>query len=218
MTEKVIQFWTSRAGKDFDRKAGRSGRLPAIERLAEWARPHLMGDQTTAIDLGCGTGLFAQAVGNRNIIGIDCSESFAEIARQRMDKVILQSLFEVQFPPSSIGQASSLFVIDDYPIDQKRAFFRQIFAWLKPGGRLFFAAYSPNDERMGTHKVQINQASQADFTIYLEEAAVYESLLSAGGFQILQSELLTAKGYYQNLGAASIAVGREFILLEAQKL
>ena len=216
MSEKVAQFWNTRKGIDFDLKAQESGRMQAIERIADLARPYFAQDGITSIDLGCGTGLFAKAVGNRKIVGVDFSEPFLEVARERMDRVIQQSVFEVHLKANSVNNAVSLFVLDDYPSDQKISFFRQVFAWLKPGGCFFFAAYSPNDERMGKLKGQININTKADFTIYLESASTYQDMLSACDFTLLQSEVMGTCGKYE-VEAKPTDVKREFILIVARK-
>ena len=216
MGQQITQFWNTRKGEDFDLRAQTSGRILAIERMAALARPHLNTDDKISIDLGCGTGLFAKTVGHRQIIGFDFSEPFLDIARQRMDKTVQKSLFELQLESNSVDNAVSLFVIDDYPSHQKTSFFSQVFTWLKPGGHFFFAAYSPADERMGKKKVQINTKTAAEFEIFLEDSISYENRLADCGFKVSLTELLSATGHYK-IETESIAVQREFILLIAQK-
>ena len=140
-----MEFWNAKNAEKFDSRSRSSGRMEAINRVAAIAKPYLSQEATVSIDLGCGTGLFAEAVGVRNIIGVDFSFPFLTSSRRRMDIVWEQNIFGLQLAKNSVDNIVSLFVIDDYPSEKKHMFFRQVLSFLKPGGRFFFAAYSPND-------------------------------------------------------------------------
>jgi hypothetical protein len=110
----------------------------------------------------------------------------------------------------------SLFVIDDYPSERKRLFFTRVFSFLKLGGRFFFAAYSPNDERMGSRREVINTKTGLRFQIYLEDASFYKEMLKQCGFEIDMSEVLGTSGLCE-IGTESMTVKREFIIIVALK-
>ena len=133
------------------------GRMEAISRAAESAKPHLLRKGTVPIDLGCGTAFFAEAVEIRSIVGLDFSSVFLPFARERMKTVFHQSIFDFQLKKSSVDNIISLFVIDDHPSEKKRIFFKHVLSSLKPSGRFFFSACSPNDERMGKLREVVNK-------------------------------------------------------------
>jgi len=157
MHDTLIEYWNERDAEDFDSSTKSSGRMEAINLIAEIAKPHLSRQGAVSVDLGCGTGLFAEAVGLRGIIGVDFSSSLFTLARRRMDIVWQKDIFDLQLADNSVDNAISLFVMDDYPSEKKSAFFMQVYSFLKPNGRFFFAAYSPNDERMGKLREVMNK-------------------------------------------------------------
>jgi 2-polyprenyl-3-methyl-5-hydroxy-6-metoxy-1,4-benzoquinol methylase len=120
--DAVREFWNARESKEFDSRTRRSGRMGAINRVAALAKPYLSREGAVSIDLGCGTGLFAEAVGVRSIIGVDFSSSLLAVARRRMDTVWHQNIFDLRLAEISVDNVVSLFVIDDYPSDKKRSF------------------------------------------------------------------------------------------------
>ena len=216
MCDTTYQFWNERTPENFDMTTKRSGRIEAISKMAAIAKPYLSRKNAVTIDLGCGTGLFAAIAGLKTIIGIDFSIPLLKVACQRMQTVLQQSIFAPGFVKKSVDNVVSLFVIDDYPTEKKREFFMQIWSLMRPGGRVFFAAYSPNDERMGPLKETVNAQSHMEFTIYLESAASYEAMFQEVGFLIEHTELLTTPGVYAK-GMHHIPVTREFILMVAEK-
>ena len=192
--------------------------MEAIKRMAAIARPHLEGMNCVTVDLGCGTGLFEEVVGNRSIIGVDFSPSMLALARTRMDTVWQKDIFRIQLPANGVDNVISLFVIDDYPSKDKLLFFREVFSFLKQGGRLFFAAYSPRDERMGSLRELISSRTGVSFKVYLEEPSFYTGGLGECGFTIDNLEAIQAKGLYRTrTGEETTEVKREFILIVARK-
>ena len=210
--ESVREFWNARDSEDFDSKTRRSGRMEAIDLVAALAKPHVSREGVLTIDLGCGTGLFAESVGVKRVIGVDFSSPFLTAARRRMDTVWQRNIFDLRLAESSVDNVVSLFVIDDYPSEKKRVFFTRIFSYLKADGCFFFAAYSPNDERMGSMREVINARTGVSFEIHLEDASSYESMLRQCGFTIDRSEILRTNGLYEE-----IALKREFVVIVARK-
>jgi ubiquinone/menaquinone biosynthesis C-methylase UbiE len=219
MYDAIMKYFNKRTGEDFDSRARILGRMPAIARMAAIAEPYLSQEGVVSMDLGCGTGLFAEAVGVRSIIGVDFSSALLNSARERMDVVWQQSIFDLQLAKNSVDNIVSLFVIDDYPSEKKRVFFGQVFSFLKPQGHFFFAAYSPKDERMGTLREVIKaKAKERDsLKVYLEDASFYENMLQECGFAIDKSEKINANGVLE-VGRQVMRLKREFILIVARKL
>ena len=219
MYDTIMEHFGTENAEDFDTRTRNSGRMQAVDRMAAMAKPYLSQEGVVSIDLGCGTGLFAEAVGVRSIIGVDFSSSLLNLARKRMDAVWQQNIFDLQLAKNLVDNIVSLFVIDDYPSEKKRMFFRQVFSFLKPRGHFFFAAYSPKDERMGTQREVIKAKAKArvSLEIYLEDASFYEDTLQECGFTIDKSESINANGVTKIRGEA-IRLKREFILIVTRKL
>lgn len=216
MDRSVAQFWNTSPPDHFEKTTIRSGRMPAIARMSQLACPYITQTNSVTVDLGCGTGLFAKTLSASRIYGVDISEAFLLRAREHMAAVVRQSVVTPGLKPSSVDHVISLFVIDDYPADTKRAFFTQVWGAMRQGGYFFFAAYSPNDERMGTLKHCVNRQTGRDFTIYLESCQTYAQWLESAGFIVKHTEILRASGEY-GPAAKAIPVQREFSLLVAQK-
>lgn len=218
MYDAIMEYFNKRNGEDFDCGARGLGRMQAINRMAAIAKPYLSREGVVSMDLGCGTGLFAEAVGVRNIIGVDFAPSLLNSARERMDTVWQQSIFDLQLAQNSVDNIATHFVIDDYPSEKKCMFFKQVFSFLKPQGHFFFAAYSPKDERMGTQREVIRAKAKApdSFDVYLEDTSFYENTLLECGFAIDKSELVNASGVFE-IGQQVIRLKREFILIVARK-
>ncbi len=218
MYDAIMEYFNKSNGEDFDSGARSSGRLQAVARMAAIAKPYLSQEGVVSMDLGCGTGLFAEAVGVRNIIGVDFAPSLLNSAREKMDTVWRQNIFDLQLAQNSVDNIATLFVIDDYPSDKKCMFFKQVFSFLKPQGHFFFAAYSPKDERMGTQREAIRAKAKApdSFEVYLEDTYFYENTLLECGFAIDKSEVVNTNGVFE-IGQQVIRLNREFILIVARK-
>jgi len=190
--------------------------MAALRRVATLAQPALSHAGATSIDFGCGTGLFAALVGVRSLIGVDMSEALLVAARERMDTVVHQDLFAFQGAAGSVDNVVSLFVIDDYPAEQKEVFFTKVFALLKSGGHFFFVAYSPHDERMGKWRGAVNKTAQGGFEVYMEDLSFYQERLHKCGFLLEQTEIITADGVFQ-VGTQRTKLKREFIVVVGRK-
>ena len=219
MYDAITEYFNKRNGEDFDSRTRSLGRMQAIDQMVAIAKPYLSREGAVSIDLGCGTGLFAETVGVRSIIGVDFSPSLLNSARRRMDTVWQQNIFDLQLANNSVDNIVSLFVIDDYPDEKKRMFFRQVCSFLKPHGHFFFAAYSPKDERMGTRREAIKAKAKArdSLEVYLEDASFYEDTLQECGFAIDMSETIKTNGVLR-IRRQVIRLKREFILVVARKL
>lgn len=64
----------------YDSGSRKSSRIEAYNWVASNAKAHLSKEGAVSLDLGCGTGLFAEAVGIRSIIGVDVSPSMLKLA------------------------------------------------------------------------------------------------------------------------------------------
>lgn len=216
MNDAITEFWNTRDPDAFDAGVRRSGRMEAVRRVATISKPHVHREGAVSIDLGCGTGLFSEAAGVRDIIGVDFSSSLLDLAKTRMNTVLQKNIFDLTLAKDSVDNAISLFVIDDYPSERKRAFFSKVFSFLKPGGHFFFAAYSPRDERMGKMREAIDSKAGARLEVHLEDSASYEDKLKECGFIIDSSEVFRTHGVF-GIGFREMKLRREFIIISARK-
>ena len=216
MNRTVTTFWKRRNAKEFDAITRNSGRMSALHRVATLAKPALSHEGATSIDLGCGTGLFAGAVGLRSLIGVDFSEALLDSARERMETVLHHDILDLPFAACSIDNIVSLFVIDDYSSKKKAKFFSTVFSLLKPGGNFFFAAYSPHDERMGVCHEEFNRQAPESVEVCLEDVSSYKRRFRKCGLLLNQIEIITADGEFR-LGTQEVILRREFIVMVGQK-
>jgi SAM-dependent methyltransferase len=103
------------------------------------------------IDLGCGSGLFAEplAAADYDVLGIDVSGPMLRIARRRVPGATFRrgSLHDVELPRAvavaGIGESFNYFV--GRPISERRLarLFRKIYRALSPGGILLFDLAAP---------------------------------------------------------------------------
>ncbi len=198
--------WRTRDAQAFDLSSHSSGRLPAIERVAELAGPRATSSRLLTLEVGCGTGLFAKAARARHLIGLDISVPMLHVARTRMDRVCQQDLFHPGVRPESVDNLVCLFVVDDYPTDDKRSFFHFARAVLRRDGHVFLAAYSPADEYMGRTR------SATEPAVYLESRQAYLDYLAEADLSVYSSETLHATGQIDVGGS----IRREFLLFAAK--
>jgi SAM-dependent methyltransferase len=220
LDKAVREHWHTRDPSDFECTVKTSGRLEPLKIVAEWARPYVSRRDALSIDLGCGTGLFEEIVRCRNIVGVDFSPRFLQFARKRMTIVIERDIFDLRCQDSIADNVISLFVIDDYKPEKKIYFFKEVHHLLRRGGRFFFAAYSPRDERMGTLRSRFNEKMRIKkFEIFLEDASSYEDELRKCGFLVDRSEVINTVGSCQplSINEPPINVKREFILIVGRK-
>ena len=96
----------------------------------------------SVLDLGCGTGAVSKAIADRyplaEITGVDLSENMLEMARVKLDGRIecIQADFnQFAFPRQYDLIVSSLAMHHLATDDDKRTFYRKIYAALSPGGQ-----------------------------------------------------------------------------------
>jgi SAM-dependent methyltransferase len=109
------------------------------------------------VELGCGSGISAQAFINANyqVLGIDISESMIDIARQRVPEVQFQvnSLLKADIPPCqvvvSIGECLNYLFDSDNNIQSLTLLFQRIYQALTSGGFLIFDILEPGQLETG---------------------------------------------------------------------
>lgn len=103
------------------------------------------------VDLGCGTGILAEAVANAgyDVLGVDLSPAMIEMARRRVPegRFVCESLLAAKLPPCvavvAVGECVNYRFDESNSRDQLRALFSRIHDALVPGGVLLFDAAGP---------------------------------------------------------------------------
>ncbi|CAK8985192.1 unnamed protein product [Durusdinium trenchii] len=191
------------------------GRLEPLRRVAQVAEALLCrahGGWTTVVDLGCGTGLFAQFLANvpgLRVVGVDLSEGHLQVARRHME-VIKASYLDWEPDDWTPDVAVHNNSIEDYEDSVKLYFFKHVFRWLAPGGYLLFQAYSPRDEPMGPCISECSPDFASKHTIFLCDTERYAELARDAGFEMISSELIHSKGRYP---PSEKTYQREFIFI-----
>jgi ubiquinone/menaquinone biosynthesis C-methylase UbiE len=218
MSDTVESYWRKRDAEGYDARVDASGRMKAYRWMAAQARPHLTKEGVVSMDLGCGTGVFAKTVGIKNIIGVDISPTMLEIARKRINVIYEDNIFDLRVENNSVDNVITLFVLEDYPQEKKRGFLRQVYSYLKRGGRFFFSAYSPNDGYMGkSARERSNMRSGGgSYEVCLEDASTYQNMLEETGFKIEKIETIESEGTFVR-DSKIVSFDREFIVIVALK-
>jgi len=186
MTDPVRDFWNHHSPAAFDASLETSGRREPLQRLAALARPALRRPGVVAVDLGCGTGLLERALPEARLLGVDRSRPFLTLARPHLAHAVQGNLLSLPLQTASVEVAVLAFVVEDYP--DKGPFWTEVQRILRPGGRFFFAAYSPRDDRMGTLKTGPFTALTVPFPVFLEEPGRYAQQFAAAGLRLERQE------------------------------
>ncbi|NEP01606.1 MAG: class I SAM-dependent methyltransferase [Symploca sp. SIO2E9] len=117
------------------------------------------------VDLGCGSGLWAQELtkANYRVLGVDISESMIDIARKRVPdaEFLIESLFKVEIPPcnavTSIGECLNYLFDSDNDQQVLTQLFLSIYNALTPGGVFVFDILEPGQFIQETTKKGFTQ-------------------------------------------------------------
>jgi SAM-dependent methyltransferase len=105
------------------------------------------------VDLGCGSGLWAEQLIERgfDVLGIDISEAMIRLARRRAPQAEFRaaSLFQTDIPPcnavTSLGECISYLFDTGNDNHTLRQLFRRIYTALAPGGVFIFDVMEPGE-------------------------------------------------------------------------
>lgn len=104
-------------------------------------------NQGLVVDLGCGSGLWAQALveAGYEVLGVDCAPAMTRLARETAPaaRYLLSSLYDVEIPPcaavTAIGEGLTYIGAQD-PQEALPDLFFRVHEALSPGGVLIFDA------------------------------------------------------------------------------
>jgi SAM-dependent methyltransferase len=109
------------------------------------------------VDLGCGSGLWAEELARARyrVLGIDISEAMIEIARRRVSDAEFRvgSLFEAEIPPcvavTSLGEVLNYLFDPNNDGQRLVGLFRCVYSALAPGGVFVFDVAEPGQVARG---------------------------------------------------------------------
>lgn len=128
----------------------------------------------TVVDIGCGSGILAQALteAGYDVVGIDVSEAMVALARARTPSAEFRigSFIDAVLPDSlavtAVGEVLS-YAFDSANDDRARAeWFRRVYDTLRPGGVLLFDIAGP--DRMPLRGPHRTFATASDWAVLAE--------------------------------------------------
>jgi len=148
------------AQKLIDKTTADYNRIAALWSTKRWQSPSDMlalrehiekGDQI--LDLGCGNGIFYEAVKDLDVdyTGADTSKELIGICKEKYPsaKFLVVEPFSIPFPDNTFDKIFSLSVIHHIPTDSFREkFLAEIKRVLKPEGLLALSAWNIEDSKM----------------------------------------------------------------------
>lgn len=128
----------------------------------------------TVIDVGCGSGILAQALAEAgyDVVGVDVSEAMVALARARVPSAEFRiGSFAATAVPTSMAVAAVgevlCYAFDSANDDRARAdWFRRVYEALQPGGVLLFDIAGP--ERVPPSGLHRTFATGTDWTVLVE--------------------------------------------------
>jgi SAM-dependent methyltransferase len=127
------------------------------------------------VDLGCGSGLWAEELARARyrVLGIDISEAMIEIARRRVSDAEFRvgSLFEAEIPPcvavTSLGKVLNYLFDPNNDGQRLVGLFRRVYSALAPGGVFVFDVADPGQVARGTATRGFSEGE--DWVVVLEK-------------------------------------------------
>jgi SAM-dependent methyltransferase len=127
------------------------------------------------VDLGCGSGIWAKALTDAgyDVLGIDISESFIDLARKKapLAKFQTASFLRVELPKchavTSLGECLN-YQFDEHSLVEIKELFARIYKALQPGGLFIFDIAEPGYVS-GTNP-QKSYSEGEDWAILLEKS------------------------------------------------
>jgi SAM-dependent methyltransferase len=134
------------------------------------------------VDLGCGSGLWAEQLvkANYQVLGIDISEAMIDIARKRVPEAEfrVESLFKANIPPcravTSISECFNYLFDSDNDNHALGRIFRRVYDALAPGGVFVFDIGEPGQVKQGVTAKGFTEGD--DWVVLVEKKEVRKIL------------------------------------------
>ncbi|HEV8581811.1 MAG TPA: class I SAM-dependent methyltransferase [Thermoanaerobaculia bacterium] len=126
-------------------------------------------DHGLVIDLGCGSGILSEPIAAQgfDVLGIDVSEAFVALARQRVPQgqFRVESLLKAEIPPcvgvAAVGEVLNYLFDGEHSVEGIQQVLKRIFAALAPGGALIFDVAEPGRVPGGSSKTHMEKEDWA---------------------------------------------------------
>jgi SAM-dependent methyltransferase len=141
-----FRFMYDRESAAWGRRRDEPQHREVVERAVD-ALANVVAPPGPVVDLGCGPGAHALALGRRgyDVVGVDGSPRMVEVARRRAARDQVDATFEVQdvsaplrFADASLGGVLAILILQHLP--DPTAFIAEIRRCLRPGGHLLITA------------------------------------------------------------------------------
>ena len=145
-------------------------------------------DGGRVLDLGCGPGRQAAWLSERfRVVGVDISITQLALAGRAAPAAsfLLADMSSLQFRPASFDAIAAMYSIIHVPRDEHARLLRDLYLFLKHGGRLF-AVLGANDWQ-GTERDWLGFGTEMYWSHFDAEAGL--DLVRAAGFTVEQSSI-----------------------------
>ncbi len=140
------------------------------------------------LDLGCGPGLQAASLSERfRVISVDISRAQLALARTHASRAtfLLADMCSLQFKPGSFDAIAAIYSIIHVPRTEHLGLLQNLYAFLKPGGKLFVVLGAGAWE--GTEANWLDFGAEMYWSHFDAEGGL--ALLRSAGFSIAQSSI-----------------------------
>jgi len=155
-----------------------------LDRLTEG-----LPDDAWVLDLGCGSGLPHTAYLSERfrVVGIDISREQLALARRHVASAsfVLADMCSLQFRAQSLNAIAAIYSIIHVPREEHEPLLRNLYDFLKPGGRLFAVLGAHAWE--GTESDWLSLGSEMFWSHF--DAATGLGLLQTIGFRTIASNI-----------------------------
>jgi SAM-dependent methyltransferase len=150
----------------------------------------------TVVDLGCGSGIFSQAMAAAGyaVVGVDLAPAMVELARAAVPdgRFMVGSVHDFAIPPAvvvaALGEVLNYATDERAGIDALRALAARAYDALEPGGVFFFDVSTPgrggpdgtrdrfhdaDDWSLGMHSIEHDGILEREITIFIRTGDTY---------------------------------------------
>jgi DNA gyrase subunit B len=117
--------------------------LTDTQLLSQHAEAFVLPGDSVLLDVCCGSGVVGASFRGRvaRVVGLDLTPQMVELARTRLDEVVLGDVYDIPFPDASFDAVCNREVLHLLPHPERPL--AEVFRVLKPGGQLIVGQLVP---------------------------------------------------------------------------